>query len=125
MEKEELKKVIGGELQYWSLERVDDYKPLIEALVKKIYNKFSKPPKITIHKKVINENRTCYYFTKSRWKCLMVVYEESKDYGRNSTSSTEVEINIHYKNSWVKTNLIEIEEKEVPQAIKDILTYLK
>ncbi len=80
--------------------------------------------KISIHKRQLRENITAYYFTKSKNRCLQVEYDKRKDYGKNSTSGTNICIEIHYRNSWIKDKLTEIKIGDVPSVIIDVLRYL-
>lgn len=64
--------------------------------------------KILIHKKQISKDVTNYYFTKSKDNCLCVEYNSKWDFGKQSASGARLDsIEIHYKNSWIKKNLIE------------------
>lgn len=80
---------------------------------------------MTIHKKNISENETNYYFTKTKNKCLLVVYDKKKDYGTYSTSFIELKIEICFNNAFVKKELVAIEINEVPYVILQVLNYFR
>ncbi len=77
-----------------------------------------------IHRKKLNDNITVFYFTRNKNQCLRVEYKKNYDFGEHSTSGTDLEITIHYQNSWVKDELEEITISDVPKCITDTLNYL-
>ncbi len=80
---------------------------------------------LIIHKKQISKEVTNYYFTKSKDNCLCVEYNPEWDFGKQSASGARLEsVEIHYKNSWIRKDLIEIKIEEVPQTIIDVLSFL-
>lgn len=81
--------------------------------------------KIQVHKFERSPNETTYFFTKSRNECLSIVYDKQWDFGKSSSGVHLKEIEIHYYNSYVKDNLTEIRLEDVPEAIIDLLSYLK
>lgn len=79
-----------------------------------------------IHKMIMSKTRTNFYFTKNKRNCLMIEYDSSMDFGKHSTSGAYFhKLEIHYNNAWIKKELIEINIEEVPECVRDILTYLK
>jgi len=80
---------------------------------------------MTIHKRQITKEITAYYFTKSKNFCLRVEYNKKRDYGKSASGAQLDKIEIHYRNSWIKDELIEIKIEDVPSVIIDVLTYLK
>nr|WP_297913346.1 hypothetical protein [uncultured Allomuricauda sp.] len=68
-----------------------------------------------------------YYFTKNKNQCLMVEYNKKYDFGKHSDGGCrDLEVIIHYQNSWViSPEHEEIKIEQVPDAIRDVLTYLK
>ncbi|MDR2919702.1 MAG: hypothetical protein LBV72_10115 [Tannerella sp.] len=82
--------------------------------------------KIAIHCKKHSDNITTYYFTKSKDKCLLIRYDKQWDFGKNSPSGAHFsEIEIHNMNSFIKDDLTEIKIEDVPEAIIDLLSFLK
>lgn len=79
---------------------------------------------ILIHKKQITKEITAYYFTKSKNRCLRVEYNKAWDFGKTASGAHLDRIEIHYRNSWVKDELIEIKIEDVPSVIIDVLQYL-
>jgi hypothetical protein len=86
-----------------------------------------KEKEIIIHKSKNPDNTTTYFFTKSKNECISIVYVYDKqwDYGKSSSGVHLSDIEIHYHNSYIKDNLTEIQLKDVPEAIIDLLSYLK
>jgi hypothetical protein len=78
-----------------------------------------------IHKFIQSKNITNYYFTKSKWKCVMVEYDKTMDFGYNSASGTYFRQSIiHYNNAFITKDFIEITISDVPKPIQDLLSYL-
>lgn len=79
-----------------------------------------------IHKKELSKDVTVYYFTKNNKECLLIRFDKSMSFGKNSTSGTYIDkLEINYNNSFIKKDLIEIKLSDVPEVIVDILKYLK
>jgi hypothetical protein len=69
---------------------------------------------------------TTYFFTKNKNQCLCIEHDTYWDFGEYSSSGTSnIKVEIHYQNSWVKDELEQITMADVPKRIKDVLTYLK
>jgi len=79
-----------------------------------------------IHRYQLSDNLFNYFFTKDKNNCLSVEYNKRFDYGKHDPSGcSELEVKIHYKNSWVLSDKHEeISLKDVPEAVQDVLSYL-
>ena len=78
-----------------------------------------------IHFKTQPYGTTTYYFTKSKNECLLVNYNESWDFGKSPSGARLDVIEIFHKNSFILDDKIEINIEDVPEAIIDVLSYLK
>ena len=80
---------------------------------------------IKIHCSQDLDSTTTYFFTKSENECLSIRYDKQWDFGKSPSGVHLDEIELHYNNSFIKDNLTEIQFEDVPEAIIDLLSYLK
>lgn len=80
---------------------------------------------LIIHCSQNPDSTTTYFFTKSEDECLSIIYDKKWDFGKSPSGVQLDEIQIHYNNSFIKDNLTEIKLEDVPEAIIDLLSYLK
>ena len=81
---------------------------------------------IVIHSKKNVDGTVTYYFTKSKNKCLAVEYNKRWDFGKNSPSGTHFsDIELHNQNSFKTEGMAEVDIKDVPESIIDLLSFLK
>ncbi len=83
-----------------------------------------KMAKIRIHKRELSDRTTAYYFTKSKKRCLRIEHNTEWDFGKTPSGCTINQVEIHYQNSFLTDELSEIELNDVPEVIRDILSYL-
>lgn len=67
-----------------------------------------------------------YFFTKDEKHCLCVDYKSELDFGNGSPSGARLfEIEIHTNNAFTFQHIPEIQLPEVPECIRELLSYLK
>ena len=80
---------------------------------------------ILIHHKIHSDKTSTYYFTKSKRQCLSVNYNKYWDFGKDPSGAHIDQIEIFFNNSFILDDKTEIKIEDVPEAIIDVLSYLK
>ena len=82
--------------------------------------------RIKVHCSTHKQGSQTYYFTKDTTHCLCIEYDPTLDYGDGSPSGSRLsEVEIHTNNAFKLQDIPEIQLSDVPECIRELLTYLK
>lgn len=82
-------------------------------------------PQIKVHCITRKPGDQTYFFTKDAKHCLCIEYNSAWDFGKGSPSGSRLSlIEIHTNNAFILRDIPEIELSEVPECIRELLTYL-